>query len=128
LRLLIDAHALIWSVDRPASLSDDAREALSDSNNELLVSTATFWEISIKFGLGKLTLSQPFRPWIEQAVRDLGASIVDITIAAADAQARLPHHHRDPFDRMLVAQSQVESAAIVSRDRMFDDYGIQRVW
>ena len=128
MKLLVDAHALIWSVDQPGALSVTARDALADAANALLVSIGTIWEISIKSGLGRLTLSQPFRPWIERAIRDLGASVVPLSIAAADGQAQLPHHHRDPFDRMLVAQSQIESASIVSRDGAFDTYGIQQIW
>ena len=128
MRLLVDAPALIWSVDRPSSLSVDARDAMSDPGNQLLISMATIWEISIKTGLGKLTLSQPFRPWVERAVRDLRASLVPISIASADVPSQLPHHHRDPLDRMLVAQSQVESAPIVSGDGVFDHYGTGRIW
>jgi PIN domain nuclease of toxin-antitoxin system len=127
-RLLVDAHALIWSVDDPVQLSADARDALADASNELLLSTVTIWEISIKTGLGKLTLSQPFRLWLEAAVHDLTATLLPISIEAADVQASLPHHHNDPFDRMLIAQAQVEAAPIVSRDAIFDQYSIQRLW
>jgi PIN domain nuclease of toxin-antitoxin system len=127
-RLLVDAHALIWSVDDPAQLSTRARDALADASNDLLLSTVTIWEISIKTGLGKLTLSQPFRPWIESAVHDLSATLLPISIASADVQAALPRHHNDPFDRMLIAQAQVEALTIVSRDAIFDRYATQRVW
>ncbi|MGD9858259.1 MAG: type II toxin-antitoxin system VapC family toxin [Planctomycetaceae bacterium] len=128
MRLLLDAHALIWSVDRPNALSSAARDALSNPSHVLFISAVTIWEISIKVGLGKLTLTQPFRPWIEQAVGDLEAAMLEITIAAADVQPRLPQHHGDPFDRMLVAHSQLESASIVSRESGLDAYGIQRIW
>lgn len=128
MRLLVDAHALIWSVDDPAQLSTDARDALADASNELLFSTVTIWEISIKTGLGKLTLSQPFHVWVEAAVHDLSATLLPISIEAADVQASLPRHHNDPFDRMLIAQAQVEVLPIVSRDAIFDQYATQRVW
>lgn len=128
MRLLVDAHSLIWWMDQDHLLSRKAYDALADPQNELIVSNVTIWEISIKVGIGKLTLSQPFRPWIESTLTNLSATILPISIAAADIQASLAHHHNDPFDRMLIAQSQVESVPIVSRDAIFDQYATQRVW
>ena len=128
MRLLVDAHSLIWWMDQDQLLSRTAYDALADPQNELIVSNITIWEISIKTGIGKLTLSLPFRPWMEKAVANLRATTLPISIATADTQASLAHHHNDPFDRMLVAQSQIASAPIVSRDSVFDQYAIQRVW
>ena len=117
MRLLIDTHALIWAVEEPARLGSAARAAMQNPANDLIVSVSTAWEISIKSGLGKLRLSGPFRPWIEQTIADLGADLLSITIEHADAQASLPHHHRDPFDRLLVGQAIVEGLTIVSAVR-----------
>lgn len=128
MKLILDAHALIWSVDKPAKLGPNAIQALGNPSNELLLSAGTLWEISIKVGLGKLVLSVPFKRWIEQAVSDLGALLVPIAIEHAEAQMHLPHHHGDPFDRLLVAQSQVEGFEIVSSDSIFDRYGAKRLW
>ena len=79
-------------------------------------------------GLKKLTLSKSYRPWIEKAIADLGLSVLPITIEHADAQAVLPNHHKDTFDRLLVAQAQVEGVPLVSSDAILDPYGITRLW
>jgi PIN domain nuclease of toxin-antitoxin system len=126
--MLIDAHTLLWAVDDPSKLSPPALTALQDPANDLFVSAGTIWELAIKVGLGKLTLSRPYRPWIEQALADLGAIMLPISVPHADVQATLPHHHRDPFDRLLIAQALVEAMAIVGVDGQFDSYGVPRVW
>jgi len=128
MRLLLDAHTLIWAVDDPAKLGPDATTALQEPSNDLLLSAGTIWEISIKVGLGKLSLSLPFRQWMEQAIHDLGASVLPITVEYAAVQSGLPAHHGDPFDRLLAAQAQVETVPLVSTDAVFDQYGINRVW
>lgn len=128
MRLLIDAHALIWYVDQDHLLSPTARAAIADPSNHRLLGAGTLWEIAIKAGLKKLTLSGPYRPWMEQAVAGLGATILSITVEHADVQAGLPYHHRDPFDRLLVAQSLVEGMPVVSADAQLDAYGISRLW
>jgi PIN domain nuclease of toxin-antitoxin system len=128
MRVLVDAHALIWAVDQPARLSTPAATILSDPNNELLLSGGTIWEIAIKVGLGKLSLSLQFRDWMNQAIANLGKSILHVSVDHADAQAKLPYHHGDPFDRLLVAQALTEGILIVSSDVVFDTYGISRVW
>lgn len=128
MRLFLDAHTLLWAVDSPARLSTCAAAALRDPSIELLIGAGTIWELAIKTGLQKLTLSAPFRPWAEKAILDLGLQVIQITVEHADIQARLPTHHRDPFDRLLISQSQVENAPIVSTDAVFDQYGVQRLW
>ncbi len=128
MKVLLDSHTLIWAVDDPTRLSSVATTALQDPNNELVISAATIWEIAIKVGLKKLTLSGPFHVWMTKAVADLSAAILPITIDYADGQTRLPHHHRDPFDRMLIAQSLAEGISLVSADPVFDQYGISRLW
>jgi PIN domain nuclease of toxin-antitoxin system len=127
-RLLLDSHALIWSVEQPAKLGPKAVSALQDPGNDLLLGAGSIWEIAIKVGLKKLTLSLPYRAWIEKAIADLGLSILPITVEYADAQAVLPNYHRDPFDRLLVAQAQVEGVPLVSDDVALDSYGITRIW
>jgi PIN domain nuclease of toxin-antitoxin system len=128
MRLLLDSHTLIWAVDEPTKLGATAAATLQDPGNDLIVSAGSVWEIAIKVGLKKLTLSRPFRPWIEKAIADLGASLLPITIEHADALVGLPMHHRDPFDRLLVAQSMVEKLLMVSADAQLDAYGITRHW
>ena len=128
MKLLLDTHTLIWAVDDPSKLGPQAVTALQDPANDLLLSAATIWEIAIKVGLKKLSLSMPYKQWVTKAMADLGMTVLPITVEYADVQAGLPNHHRDPFDRMLVAQSQVENIHLVSADPVFDQYGINRLW
>ncbi|HEY0764051.1 MAG TPA: type II toxin-antitoxin system VapC family toxin [Pyrinomonadaceae bacterium] len=128
MRLLIDSHALIWYVDQHQQLSPASHAAISDPANELLLSAGSIWEIAIKIGFGKLVLTQPYALWMSQVLIDLGITVLPITVEYADAQARLPKHHSDPFDRLIVAQAIVEKVSIVSADASMDAYGITRVW
>src|SRR5690348_14417300 len=124
MRLLVDAHAVIWAVDDPSKLSPQAVTALQDPANELLIGAGTVWEIGIKVGLGKLALSVPYRPWMNRAFADLDAALLPITVEHVDVQAGLPQHHRDPFDRLLAAQALVEKVPLVSADALFDQYQV----
>lgn len=128
MRLLLDSHALIWAVDDPSKLGQQAENLLRDANNELLMSAGTVWELAIKVGLGKLSLSQPFRQWMAKAITDLGVVILPIMVEHADEQSKLPKYHGDPFDRLLVAQARIEGLTIVSVDAVFDQYGAARIW
>lgn len=128
MRLLLDTHALIWAVDNPDRLGPDAAKAIGNPANELLLSAASIWELSIKVSLGKLNLSLPFRAWTDKAIADLGAVLLPITVEYADAVAQLPNHHGDPFDRMLIGQTRVENMPIASGDAILDQYGVTRLW
>jgi len=128
MRHLIDAHGLIWALDDPTKLGAAAVTSLQDPANELLVGAGTMWELSIKTGLAKLTLSLPFRQWMDKAMADLGLIVLPITLDHAERQAGLPFHHRDPFDRLLAAQALVEGMPLVSADAIFDQYGVNRIW
>jgi PIN domain nuclease of toxin-antitoxin system len=127
-RLLIDTHTLIWATDDPSKLSGAATKALLDPANDLLLSAATVWEMAIKIGQKKLTLSLPYRTWMEKAIADLRLALLPVTVAYAERQADLPAHHKDPFDRMIIAQALVEGVGVVCCDVAFDAYGIMRVW
>ena len=128
MKAIIDTHALIWAVDDPERLGSEARATIDDSRNEILFSSGSIWELAIKIGLGKLTLSLPFPTWMNQAVTDLSLTVLPITIECADAQSRLHHHHRDPFDRQLVAHALILSLPLISSDPVFDRYDITRIW
>ena len=128
MRLLLDAHTLIWAVDDRSRLSPRAASSLEDPANDLLLSAGTIWEVAINVGLGKLALSMPYRRWMAQAMADLGVSVLPITVEYADVQAGLPWHHRDPFDRLLIAQAMAEEVPIVSRDPTLDEYPVTRLW
>jgi PIN domain nuclease of toxin-antitoxin system len=110
MRHLIDAHCLIWALDDPSRLGNAAGAALQNPASALLVSAGTVWELSIKTSLGKQKLSLPFRAWVDRAVADLGLTVLAIAVDHAERQARLPFHHRDPFDRLLAAQALVEAS------------------
>ena len=128
MRLLIDAHSLIWASDDPSKLGAGAAAVLQNPANQLLVGAGTIWELSIKAGLGKLKLSLPFRRWMDKAVADLGWTALPITLDHAERQAGLPFHHRDPFDRLLAAHALVEGIPLVGADAVFDAYGVNRIW
>ena len=118
--LLLDAHALLWWLADDASLDRQAFGAIQDPLNDVLVSAATIWEIAIKRALGKLEAPAG----IVEAADLAGIDIVPITGADAQTAGALPAHHRDPFDRMLVAQAARIGAVLVSRDRAFDAYEV----
>ena len=126
--VLLDSHALIWAVDSPHRLSATAAATMRSKSNRLLLSAATIWEIAIKCGLGKLKLSSPYRQWMTNASTDLGVQVLPINIAYADTLSSLPNRHRDPFDRLMIAQAQLDGVAIVSDDAVFDRYGVTRIW
>jgi PIN domain nuclease of toxin-antitoxin system len=127
-KLLVDSHTLIWAVDDVAKLGARAVVELRSASNEVLVSAATIWELSIKVGLGKLQLSLPLQEWMETAINDLAATILPITIEHAVAQSLLPFHHRDPFDRLLIAQAGIDGLTLISSDAVLDLYGVARIW
>lgn len=128
MRLLIDTHTLIWAMDDPGKLSGPATTALQDPANDLLLSAATIWEMAIKIGQGKLKLSLPYRAWMDKAIADLELTILPVTIEYAEQLASLPTHHKDPFDRLIIAQAMIEKIPVVCDDSIFDAYGITRVW
>ncbi len=93
-----------------------------------MLSAATLWEIGIKVALKKLTLSKPFRLWVETAIHDLVLTELPIEIDHIERQMTLIHHHRDPFDRMLAAQALVIGIPVIGNDAIFDAYGVNRIW
>jgi len=119
-RLLVDTHVLIWLLARPDEVKPDARSKIEDPSSETFVSIASFWECSIKLSLGKLTiLDERIRPELRgfaAATRDVGLEFLPITIAHTERVRDLPLLHRDPFDRMLVAQAIEENLTLVTRD------------
>lgn len=128
MRLLLDTHTLIWAMDEPTKLSAPAAIALQDPSNDLLLSAATLWELAIKIGTGKLTFSLPYRKWIDKAIADLQLAILPVTVEYTERLIALAKHHKDPFDRLIIAQALVEGISIVCADTVFDFYGITRLW
>ena len=122
---LVDTHALLWFLSDDAELSTNARETMESGDNVLLASSACVWEMAIKASLGKLTVPAD----LPRIVREQGFSEFDVTAEHAWAVATLPlTEHRDPFDRLLVAQALVEGLPLISNDAQLDQYGIKRHW
>jgi PIN domain nuclease of toxin-antitoxin system len=128
MRLLLDTHSWLWMESEPERLGAAAERALRSLQNELWLSVASCWEVAIKFGAGRLLLSAHPSLYIpERLLRD-SLRLVPIDLAHVTAVASLPHHHRDPFDRLLVAQAQAERLTLVTNDPAFGAYGIPLLW
>lgn len=124
MRLLLDTHALLSWLFADGRLSGPAEESIERPGSQLIVSAVSVWEIAIKRSLGKLDAPEDL---IERA-EGAGAELLSITPRHARAAGALPYHHRDPFDRLLIAQAQLERCAIVTGDRAFPAYGVTVVW
>jgi PIN domain nuclease of toxin-antitoxin system len=127
-RLLLDTHSFLWFINGSPQISTNARTLIEDTSNQPLLSAASLWEMAIKLSLGKLSLAQPFEVLIPQQMRLNGIKLLGIEIEHTAAVSKLPFHHRDPFDRLLIAQAMVEQIPIVSADTAFDTYSIKRLW
>ena len=123
--LLVDTNVIVWLLlgDRPR-VSETARLALEDERNRVVVSAATVWEIAVKRSVGKLTIEDGW----SRALTRLGFDALPVTSIHAEAVEHLPWHHRDPFDRLLVAQAKTERFELVSADARLAAYGVELVW
>lgn len=121
--VFVDAHALLWWASDDRKLADPARRTIADPANTVLISAATIWEIEVKRAAGRLEVPQP----ILEAVDANGFEVIPISGQDAVAAAALPAHHRDPFDRVLIAQALRLDAVVVSRDREFAAYGVHQL-
>lgn len=128
MKLLLDTHALLWFLLDDAKLSGGARSLIVDPGNDPLVSPASYWEIAIKISLGKYILAEDFAGFMESQLAENDLTVLPITVAHAAVVATLPFHHRDPFDRLLIAQAMVESVPLLSSDPAFDLYPVTRMW
>ncbi|MBY0329661.1 MAG: type II toxin-antitoxin system VapC family toxin [Acetobacteraceae bacterium] len=126
-RLLLDTHALIWWVAGDLSIGAETRAAI-DSAELVLVSAISGYEIALKHATGRLPEAAALASDVAGAVRRAGFRELPIALAHAEAAGRLPRHHRDPFDRMLVAQALVEGLPLVSADNALDAFGVERIW
>lgn len=128
MRYLLDTHSLIWFLSGDAQLSAHARQLMDDEGNELFISIASLWEMAIKLSIGKLMLGQPFEKIFPQQLKNNSIEVIDISIDHLKVVCNLPFHHRDPFDRLLIAHAHVEGLPIISIDAVFDNYGVKREW
>lgn len=128
MRLLLDTHALLWWLAGDSSLSPAAQAAIADEANSVLVSAASVWEITTKYRLGKLPGCAAIAADLEGAIRDQGFEPLAIALRHGQLAGALPGPHRDPFDRMLIAQALLENLVLVSNEQPFDAYGVGRLW
>jgi PIN domain nuclease of toxin-antitoxin system len=126
MRQLLDTHIFIWFVMGDPRISVSMRSQIE--NNENLLSIASVWEMAIKHSIGKLNFGLAFDDFIEQQIIRNGIELLPIIIDHITVVATLPLHHRDPFDRILIAQSVVEKIPLLSADKIFDAYPIERLW
>ena len=124
--VLLDTHAFLWWCEDSPELSPRARKTIE--RQDCFVSLATFWEIAIKINLGKLLLPKAIERYLPEQMSLNGFETLEIGFRAVARCAALPLHHRDPFDRLLIAQAQEDDLSIVSRDSHIDAYGIKRIW
>jgi PIN domain nuclease of toxin-antitoxin system len=127
-RYLLDTNVWLWSVLEPQRLSRRARTTFSDLDQEMFLSAASAWEIAIKVASGKLRLPEAPTTYIPRRMGDQGVRPLPVSHQHALAVFALPHHHRDPFDRLLVAQANLESMILMTADRIFERYPVQMLW
>jgi len=127
-RYLLDTHVLLWWSMRSPRMSDGASKLIADGRNELLWSVASTWELAIKAAIGRIRLPAPARVFVPEALREYLVSPLAIQQDHALRAAELPPLHKDPFDRMLVAQAEIEGLAIISADRVLAKYAVRIIW
>ena len=128
MRLLLDTHAFLWFLLDDPRLSHDSRVLIEDATNEVAISPASYWEIAIKIRLGKYSLPEPYQVFMEREIADNDFTVIPIEPKHTAVLTTRPLHHRDPFDRLVIAQAIVEALPLVSIDPQFDAYGIRRIW
>jgi PIN domain nuclease of toxin-antitoxin system len=128
MNLLLDTHVLIWLIEGNQNLSQTARQAIADDHNRVNLSIASLWEITIKVSLGKLQLGLPLEQIVENFLLPSGIEILPIHLPHLLVLRDLPPHHRDPFDRLLIAQAKSESLTLISDDRSFGLYTVETLW
>lgn len=128
MRVLMDTHAFLWAGLDETKLSDLARSLFVDTAHQPLLSVASLWEVAINVSKGRLKLERNFDEFATEVVADAGIAILPLEMAHLALVATLPHYHRDPFDRLLVAQALAEGISLLSADAELDAYGVQRLW
>lgn len=128
MRLMLDTHTFLWFIEGNLNLSDTAKNLIEDQRNQKFLSVASLWEMSIKVSIGKLQLKMAFTELVKQQVYGNAIELLTIKPEHLDELAKLPFHHRDPFDRLIIAQSLVESLPIITKDTVFKSYPVQILW
>jgi PIN domain nuclease of toxin-antitoxin system len=129
-KLLLDTHVLLWYTTNDPQLSKVAESAIVDSANDVFMSPASYWEIAIKVSIGKLVLHQPYEDFVDACINRYGFVILPVEPRHTARVAALPFppNHKDPFDRLIIAQALVEGMSVVSADSKLDPYGVTRLW
>ncbi len=128
MRLLLDTHVLLWLLIGDGALSAAAKASITDDANEIMVSAASAWEICTKHRIGKLPAAAILAANVASAIASQGFAELPITVREAERAGRLPGPHRNPFDRMLIAQALALELTLVSKEAMFDRYAVRRLW
>ncbi|HZP82649.1 MAG TPA: type II toxin-antitoxin system VapC family toxin [Chthonomonadaceae bacterium] len=128
MNLLLDTHTFLWFVWNDPQLSDMAKNLIADADNDVFPSMASAWELVIKVSIGKLILAHPVDLFLPDQLQRNNIQLLPIALPHTLRVAVLPFHHKDPFDRMLIAQSLVETMPLVSADAVLDAYGVRRLW
>jgi len=128
MKALLDTHSFLWFIQDHPSLSPSARSFIESWENELFLSAASVWEMAIKISLGKLSVPSPFEGFIDEQCSINRFTWLPLRSSHLGLLINLPFHHRDPFDRLLIAQSIREQLAIISKDQAFDSYPVLRLW
>jgi PIN domain nuclease of toxin-antitoxin system len=128
MRLLLDTHAFLWWLSGDDALSEAARAAMADEGNSIFLSAASAWEIATKHRIGKLPGVAAIVADLDRAIVDQGFTGLSISLRHGQTAGSLPGPHRDPFDRMLIAQAMLENLTLVSNEQVFDLYGVARLW
>ncbi|MEM6737136.1 MAG: type II toxin-antitoxin system VapC family toxin [Bacteroidota bacterium] len=124
---LIDTHVLLWALENNPKLSNEARSILIDTHNEILISIASLWEISIKLSIDKLELDYPFERLLSE-IDKLGFTVIPVSFEALKILRTLPFHHKDPFDRLIITEGIAAGIPIISDDPKFQGYGMEVIW
>jgi PIN domain nuclease of toxin-antitoxin system len=128
MRVLLDTHAFLWFVLDDPTLSAAAKSTIQDPLNDVLISPASFWEVAIKVSLGKYSLTVPYEEFWRRGINDNNFAVLPIELRHTAILVSLPFHHKDPFDRLMVAQAIAEGIPLVSKDAELDVYTIGRIW
>lgn len=128
MKYLLDTHAFLWFVSDDSRLSPRARSIIKDRNKEVYFSAASAWEMSIKIRLGRLTIEEELEPFIVKQLAENNFSTLSITVLHSLYTSKLPEIHKDPFDRMIIAQSKLENMSLISKDKNIKKYKVPMVW
>jgi PIN domain nuclease of toxin-antitoxin system len=128
MRVLLDTNSFLWFISGSNRLSIDAQRFIADLDNQLVLSLASLWEIAIKISIGKLELLQPFDQLIPQQLKENDIHVMPIELSHLTKILGLPFHHRDPFDRLIIAQALTEGLSVISSDIVFSKYSVKLIW